>query len=44
MVFMLNKDHIFNLWMGGGKGSNTRAELMGLQRVLSFVALNVIVS
>ena len=44
MVLMLNKDHIFNLWMGGGKGSNTRVELMGLWGVLKFDALNGIVS
>ena len=28
MILMLNMDHLFRLWMGGGKGSNTRAKLL----------------
>ena len=35
MVMKLN-EHIFNIWMGGDEGSNTRDELLGLWRILFF--------
>ena len=35
MLIMIKKDHIFKLWMGSGKGSNTKAEWLGLWEVLS---------
>ena len=30
MILMLNNYHFFRLWMGGGKGRNTRDELLDL--------------
>ena len=35
MAMKLN-EHIFNIWMGGDKGSNTRDELLGLWGILFF--------
>ena len=39
MVLILNNDHLFNLRMGGGIGSNTRAKLLGLWGLLHFHSL-----
>ena len=42
MVLVLNKDHFFNLCMGGSLGSNTKAELLSLFGLLHFASLIVI--
>ena len=38
MVLFLNNDHFFKVWMGGGIGSNTRAELINLWGILCFAS------
>ena len=37
MGIMIRKDHIFKLWMGSGKGNNTKVELIRLWGVIHFV-------
>ena len=39
MVIWISKDHFFSLCMGGGSGSNTRAELLSLWGLLYVVSL-----
>ena len=36
MMVKLNESHWFNLWMGGGHGNNTKAELLGLWGAMFF--------
>ena len=39
MMLSLNKDHYFTLCLGGGKGSNTKADLMSFWGLLQFAAI-----
>ena len=41
MVVWINEDHCFNLWMGGGIGSNTKAKLLGIWGVI-FIAIKIL--
>ena len=38
MVVNLNKDHYFSLSLGGGQGTNSKAELLSLYGLLQFAA------
>ena len=40
MVLVINKDHLFNLCLGGGLQSNTKDELLSLFGLLHFAPLN----
>ena len=39
MVLSLNKDHYFSLILGGGRGTNTKDELLSLWGLLQFSSL-----
>ena len=36
MVVSLNENHVFNIWMGGGWGRNTKVKLISMWGVLFF--------